>query len=246
MKTEMQLTGAVREVAKFICLIIFLLYVPSSKATTVEYEMNYNPVTKVTTLYNCPTSSEDLPFWTVLGPNDHQLLSLGAGDTITIDQSGNITGSYLARKPPCNNKKKGDDTIEIKNTGTKTISIQVDGQLIPCSPGETLTFSSLCRYWYPGGSSVEVKACDIMTLTEDTQFIGNSSSWPGLSDQTSIELLNGSLKSVDDTEHFQSLFTSAVVTGCIPEPSACVILGLGAYALWRRRDKNTSPKGELQ
>jgi len=88
-----------------LCSFSFIVVQPTLVlADPVDYTFAFDPITLLTTISNSPTSSSAFDFYTALGPDAFTPLGLAPGDSVTIDQSGNVTGSFLDYKPVCTNK----------------------------------------------------------------------------------------------------------------------------------------------
>src|ERR1017187_7524912 len=97
-----------RHLWAFIFSLSFILVQSNSVlALPVEYQFTYDPTTGLTTIQNDITSSSVFDFHPLVGPDALKEFQLPPGDTVTIDQFGNVAGSFLdPLKQVCNNKLK--------------------------------------------------------------------------------------------------------------------------------------------
>lgn len=218
----------------FICLVNTFCILRIASALPIEYRVDYDPILESMTIYNSDSSSASLMFWTIIGPQKGLTYWLSPSDTVVIDKNGNISGSYALYGEPCNNVLTKDKEWTIYPLDDSvTVTYLPDKTKIDVPPGG-LTI--------PKGQSVQVTGkyrwtgCDIESLTNDTTTIITSDSWPGPSNQDRVELLNGSVWSIDNTNSFVSIYTPLASTGC-PEPSTIILLGIGITLLAGTRRK---------
>ncbi len=230
-------------------LTVWVACLGIAHGATITYTVQYSQATGNTTLYNDVSSEPDLQFWTTTGPNVGVELSLAPGETVTINSTGDIVGGthLIGWRWPYRNIKKGDKKWKVHNNDPLDRSVSVYDN----TTGASYHLFKYCD-WTPeldGDHCIEVRGpgrwnatdCDFEALIEDTSAIINSYDWPGAPSQASMQLLDGHLRSVDDTDKFVSVLAGAVVTGCrtIPEPAALAIWALfgaiGASVTFRCR-----------
>lgn len=226
-----------------ICITVLSLILFSSKsanAVVVTYDITYDAGTGVTTLYNDASSLAPLEFRTLVGSNAMQSLYLAAGNTVSIDSGGSILGAssnigdaFINKNaggggdgnvhvPPGFKGKVWVDGVAYSYDGTQT---KMDD--IPVTKDQEVKVQDL-----NDGEKIPVewpRDAVITSNTSEVTTIYNSSTWL-IPDQYNVELLSGGLHSVDDTAQFTTIFTANVATGC-PEPSTCLLLGIGALGI---------------
>jgi hypothetical protein len=204
-------------------------------------------VSGITIIYNLPTSSTDLEFWTREGSLAFTPLYLPPGDTVVIGSTGAIEGDYvIQRNQHINKVNKTGKPLVITITGPATFIDPQTGQRRWLGPGQPYTGT-----WAPGqqinidfdpakGGMVKGITDAIITFTSGhvlALFMPSSFPEP---DDWNLELLSGSVQSADNTSSFTSIEDKYVATGCIPEPTTLWLFGsgvLGVFALLRSKSK---------
>jgi hypothetical protein len=225
-----------------ICITALSLILFSSKsanAVLITYDMNYDAGTGITTLYNDTSSLTSLEFRSLLGSNAMQSFYLDPGDSVSIDGSGNISGVYWAKRPmdriTINKSGNGDATIHVPKDFRGTITVDSLPPVVFPS-----TNPSDYEINLPKGESAMAKSeygkprlftdADITITSSDFSAIYGSTDWLS-PDQYNVKLLSGSAQSVDDSDHFTTIFTANAATGCVPEPATISLLGIGALGM---------------
>jgi hypothetical protein len=252
-KLVLRSTIAHNTIALLICILALAC---PALADSVTYDIGYNLANGTTTIFNFASSSTDLPFQTRLGSLAGQNLSLAPGDTVTIDSAGDVSGLFTVGGPvQCTNKKYhgGTFTVTVGFSGTITVNPgKADSVVYTFNGTDTATVSSNGEsgsFTATNGTFPPIKLGDsdegdvastdnsankvsssvdaVITPTGgDAAFILQGPDWQGDPSQANVELLFGTLESVDDTSSFTSIFTENATTGC-PEPSSIILLLTG-------------------
>jgi hypothetical protein len=227
-----------------LCAVIMLCGGLTSHAEVLQYDMSYDPTTGATTIFNYANSEAGLEFWTRLGQYVGQDLYLDPGETVMIDQGGNITGNKTTtgekeknKEYPTGTEQKVVHVIKVKNTsgpGSVTVDWKTDkgaNHVVLQNEGDQVTVPANTKFTAcsSGNLTYQFTDCDIVAGAEtETTWLSDQSPLP--SNQANIELLWGTITSTDETTEFTTIFTPTTATGC-PEPSSLVLLTLGLIAL---------------
>ncbi len=231
----------------FICFIAIFFIGKFANAFPIEYRVDYDPIQGDTTLFNSDSSSADLMFWITTGPYQGSIFWLSPSSTVTIDQTGNIIGSYMLFGTACKNEKHANKNwtitnMDIDNNDVIITDLTDSTTHILKDLGDQYTVPK-CHKFKVSGGKWRGGGCQIDSLLDNTSAFFYSDSWLGISDQERVELLNGSVWSIDDTDEFISIFTPIVSTGCfVPEPSTIILLGLGMGGIFYIGKKRWSLK----
>ena len=107
------------------CIAFLALLGSPCFADLLNYDITYDPKSGVTTLTNLIGSgTADLQFETLVGTLAGAELFVPAGDTVTIDGEGNVTGSYVTDPPvKCTNKTYHGGTFTVTKGFVGTITV---------------------------------------------------------------------------------------------------------------------------
>jgi hypothetical protein len=232
---------AVLLVSGFIFLIASIAgAIPSD----TQYSVTYDPIGETMSLINYSSSTVDLEFWSRIGPYAFQPLYLPPGDSATINAFGNIAATGLGSGDPTNTKTQykvysvtGPATVKYGyNAATKTYDSSST-----VAAGETQDFDGPLQVITGAATPCSVKGCDF-TLGGSTiaDFGTGLPGWPGDPGDVCVDLEQGTIQSIDDSENATSIFTVLGGTECVPEPcSTLPLLGIGTLCLlaydWRLR-----------
>lgn len=187
-------------------------------AQAVDYQFTYDPVAGLTTIQNDASSSADIQFDPLVGPDAFQYLYLLAGDTVSVDQSGNVTGSFVDPTIQiCKNKSSNTNGVPVYS-GSSSVTITRGNNSVTFAPSPDPVYA------YPGdtvtGDTATVKMDATITFLAPTSIVIDSPLWLEQG-QANVELLYGSVDSVDDNSSFTTIFSDPnVATGCIPDGTA--------------------------
>ena len=189
-----------------------------------------------TLLYNLPTSTVDLEFWTREGSNTGTPLALAPGDTVQITSDRSVSGVFKKyTAADIHNKTASNDGVFKCDSGTWEVG------------GKTGTCDGIFRqvrkddhFAIHGTNVVMDFDAIIYSFSGDVSGIFDSPNWPGVFGQQNIELLSGTITVVDDTDNATSIFTDNTGTNCISEPSILALLvgGIAVYG-WASRSTET-------
>lgn len=218
-------------------------------AVQIKYEMTFDPLTGMTTIYNDPTSLAPLDFHTLVGSSANKNRQIAPGDTVTVDNNGALLGAFRDAQVICNNKLKSQRLTRrtfIHNTGTTDITITYfpssggSPVVATLSPGDVASVGATDRASVDSGQNgrFQVRECEFDSLAPDTEFYISSPLYQ-FQGQDNYQLLSGSISSIDDTDSFSAVFTSNVATGCLPDSGSTLFalaIGLtGLAGLARKR-----------
>jgi hypothetical protein len=126
-------------IVKLLALAFAITLIAPAFASSITYDITYDPVSGTTTLYNLPSSSVDLEFWTMSGPLAGQQLWLAPGQGVQVTKGGTIKpaggggggGGSPAPPPPSNEKPKNKfnttgkpGTVTVGNSFIGTLKIE--------------------------------------------------------------------------------------------------------------------------
>jgi hypothetical protein len=214
-------------------------------AGAVDYTFTYDPVSGLTTMSNSLTSSSAFDFYTLVGPYRGKDFQLPPGATVTVDQFGNVTGSYSDPLVQiCKNKKNSNTPITITNPDKSTIFIVfADGTKFQTKASSiTVPASQLAGGEIYSSNDFTVSSDAVITTLEPTAMMFDSPAFafPG---KVNYEVLYGSMEIADNTQTWTTMFDQNVMAGCVPEPPTAILLlsvvplFFLAYA-WRMRRSN--------
>jgi len=177
-----------------------------------------------------PTSTSPFDFHPLVGPEALKEDQLFPGDTVTVDQFGNVTGTFLdPLRQVCKNKiwSSNPKPFTVVAVGIVTIYTSPGGPGTTYNPGQTVTIPQNSNVAIVGDFKVLENT---VTTLSSTSLVMNSSLWFD-PNQANYQILYGSVDSMDDTANFSTIWDSYVSTGCVPEPSTLLMLGSGILGL---------------
>lgn len=218
----------------FLSISCILVLSHSALAASVEYTFTYDPTFGLTTIFNLPTSASAFDFYTFVGPWRGTDLQLPAGDSVTIDQFGNVAGTFLdPTKQICKNKSNVPNVIiTITSPDGSEVDVQYgDGRTIA-----TVSAVDVDSHRLAGG---KVYSKNNFTMTWDAFITTTAPSDVGVDSpafpfptQNNLQVFYGSLDSLDDTNSWTSIFDPVAMTGCVPEPSTVSLILGSAVTCW--------------
>ena len=188
------------------------------------------------------SSTAQLQFTPLYGSYAQQSLAVSPGNWVSISKSGIIGGvwDWLKSWFVCENEKKDEKkTIILEgDVGGGKYRDYTDGSgWIQIPEGVEVTLPADHKI---ATMNVINYGCLFDPITSDSQLLWNSENWIGPSTQLTAELLNGSFYVEDDTTSWVSIYTDVAYTGCVPEPSTLLLLGIGIAGLIGHRKKKLS------